>query len=328
MQNELDVQNQAIDGSSKVVTKKKKKRKPFGWPATLLLSLLLFAVSIAVLIPPVQVMWTNYNQYTYAQQYGIKAGQIDKRTLDADFKKAQEYNKTLTGMPILDPYSNAVSTDKTGNYKKYLEQLALQEAMGQIRVPAVNINLPFRHGTDDHVLATGAGHLYGTSLPVGGVGTRAVLSSHTGLTTASLFDRLLDVKDGDLMMVDVDGQTLTYRVNKIEVIKPEDIGVLKAVPGHDLLTLFTCTPYGINDHRLVITGERIDTPAVALPAAKSADLAALGVQEWMYAPLASVVVSWLAIIYLITSKIRYERARKKASARKKKELEFESSQVD
>ncbi|WEV63901.1 class C sortase [Bifidobacterium sp. ESL0732] len=132
--------------------------------------------------------------------------------------------------------------------------------MGTIRIPKVSVNLPIYHGTSDDVLLKGVGHLYGTSLPVGGKSTNAVLSGHRGLSTALLFTRIDELRRGDVFYVQTLNRTMGYRVVGIHVIDPSDTYLYKVVPGRDLMTLMTCTPYGVNTQRLVITGTRQPIP--------------------------------------------------------------------
>lgn len=134
--------------------------------------------------------------------------------------------------------------------------------MGRIRIRKIDVDLPIYHGTDDDTLARGAGHLEGTSLPVGGRSTRTVITAHRGLAEAELFTRLNEVRKGDTFVLQVFGRTLTYRVITTQVVEPSDSAAVRAVPGKDLATLVTCTPLGINTHRILVTGERIiPTPA-------------------------------------------------------------------
>jgi sortase A len=136
--------------------------------------------------------------------------------------------------------------------------------MAQISVPSIDLAIPVYHGTSDDVLNRGAGHHPSTSLPVGGPSTHAVVTAHSGLPTASLFNDLTAVEIGDLIKVSVPGRTLHYRVRDLIVVLPGDYGPYLAIsPGEDLLTLFTCTPYAINTHRLLVTAERIDNPVGA-----------------------------------------------------------------
>lgn len=135
--------------------------------------------------------------------------------------------------------------------------------MGAVRVPKISVELPIYHGTSDAALASGAGHLYGTSLPVGGPSTHAVLTGHRGLATAQMFTRLNEIEIGDYLYITVMDRTLAYEVDSIDVIDPTDSSRLRIVPGQDRLTLMTCTPYGVNTHRLLVSGHRVPYPADA-----------------------------------------------------------------
>lgn len=171
-------------------------------------------------------------------------------------KQAHEYNRNIRGIPILDPYLYQMTKTGSAEYKQYLATLS-GDVMARLVVPSGQIDLPVRHGTEDDAIARGAGHLFGTGLPVGGKGVNAVLTAHSGMRTASLFDGLRDVKVGDIAYVQVAGQKLAYKVRAIHVIKPTQLDLFEPKPGKDILTLFTCTPYGTNTHRLVVTAERI-----------------------------------------------------------------------
>ena len=135
--------------------------------------------------------------------------------------------------------------------------------MGTVRVPKISVELPIYHGTSDAALASGAGHLYGTSLPVGGPSTHAVITGHRGLATAQMFTRLNEIEIGDYLYITVLDRTLAYEVDSIDVIDPTDSSRLRIVPGQDRLTLMTCTPYGVNTHRLLVSGHRVPYPADA-----------------------------------------------------------------
>lgn len=169
--------------------------------------------------------------------------------------------------------------------------------MARVRVPQVGINLPVYHGTTDDVIAKGAGHLYGTSLPVGGESAHAVLTSHTGMSDATLFDNLKDVKVGDLMFVDVMGETLAYKVDQIKVVLPHEIEDLTTIPGKDYLTLFTCTPYAVNTHRLLVRGERVEWSEEVAAVAETET--GLQIQPWMYWLLGGAGAGTLLAIIMI-----------------------------
>ena len=134
--------------------------------------------------------------------------------------------------------------------------------MGTIRIPKISVKLPIYHGTSQSALASGAGHLYGSSLPVGGKDTHAVITGHRGLVDAMMFTRLDEMRVGDYFYIEVMGRTLGYRVDRISVIEPNDTSKLKIVPGEDRVTLMTCTPYGVNTHRLLVSAVRSPIPDV------------------------------------------------------------------
>ena len=196
---------------------------------------------------------------------------------------ARAYNAKLarSGQPVLgeaiDPFSaaqggsrakgedSAASKDK--EYQSLLD--SGDEVMGTIKIPKISVNLPIYHGTSQTALASGAGHLYGSSLPVGGDGTHSVITGHRGLVNAMMFTRLDEMKTGDFFYIEVMGETLGYEVDRITVINPDDTSQLKIVPGEDRVTLMTCTPYGVNTQRLLIFGHREPIP---MPAPDPSDL--------------------------------------------------------
>ena len=160
-----------------------------------------------------------------------------------------------------DPWSDS-NESVSGTDGTYRNQLNLPPdgIMATIRYPRLGIDLPVRHGTSKRTLDADAGHLYGTSLPIGGENTHSVISAHTGLADRLMLDKLngfgMKAERGDLFHIDSAGRTLTYKVVSINVVTPDDFTRLKIEPGRDIVTLLTCTPYGINDHRLLVTGER------------------------------------------------------------------------
>lgn len=147
---------------------------------------------------------------------------------------------------------------KDQEYQSLLD--AGQGVMGSIRIPKIDVNLPIYHGTSEDALAVGAGHLYGTSLPVGGKSTHSVITGHRGLPNSLLFTRLDEMKKGDSFYIEVMGKTLGYKVDRITVIKPDDSSKLRITKGEDRATLMTCTPYGVNSHRLLVSGVRAEIP--------------------------------------------------------------------
>ena len=226
------------------------------------LACLVFIIAGVVLgYAPVATVLNNLRQHQQSQEYSQQIARREstsegKAQNKAAIQKARNYNSSLNGIPILDPFLDEVE-NSSAKYQQYLGVLADSDVMSRIRVESAGIDLPVRHGTDDSSIATGAGHVYGTALPVGGEGNRTVLTAHTGMQSATLFDNLVKVRKGDLMVVDTYGEKLTYKVTDIRTVLPSQSDALTAVPGKDLLTLMTCTPYGVNTHRLLVTGERV-----------------------------------------------------------------------
>ena len=166
--------------------------------------------------------------------------------------------------------------------------------MGTIRIPKISVRLPIYHGTSESALASGAGHLYGSSLPVGGKSTHAVLTGHRGLVEAAMFTRLDEMRVGDYFYIEVMGRTLGYQVDRITVIEPNDTSQLKIVPGEDRVTLMTCTPYGVNTHRLLVSAVRSAIPGVVPEeqnAAKDARLIAIAVSAGVL--VSGMLLAWL-----------------------------------
>ena len=224
---------------------------------------LMLAVALMLAYPTVGTIWENQQAREAAVQQAQQAETLKRQQpekVEQALRDAHAYNQSLAGVPLADPYT-APSEHDVAAYDNYLHQLADTDVMGRIRVPNVSIDLPIHHGTSDEAMRTGAGH------PVGDTNARPVLSTHTGLRSATLFDRLSDVKVGDMFYVDVYGETLAYEVTSIDVITPDQIEALAPVPGKDLVTLMTCTPYAVNSHRLLVTGERIPYNPETDPAA-------------------------------------------------------------
>ena len=178
--------------------------------------------------------------------------------------QASAYNRQLVenGQRIgaaVDPFTGAVSDQDGGNDPEYARLMDAGDGiMGAIRIPSISVDLPIRHGSGVDVLDQGAGHLHGTSLPVGGQSTRTVITAHRGLADMLLFTRLDELDEGDLFEIDnMYGQKLKYRVIRVEVVDPDQVDRLAIEPGKDLATLLTCTPYGVNTQRLLVTGERV-----------------------------------------------------------------------
>lgn len=280
--------------------RKARQRKSPWW--RLAPALLMISGIVVMLYPVVATQYNNHRQHSFAAKYNEDVQQVSSSDLAADLDQAHAYNDTLSGIPILDPWLQQVSSSPGSQaYKSYLNQLSRFDVMARLQVPTAKIDLPVYHGTTDSVLSKGVGHLYGTSLPVGGSGTHSVLTSHTGLATATLFDNLSSVKIGDMFYVTVLGETLAYRVDEIKVVLPNEIDDLTAVAGHDYLTLFTCTPYAVNTHRLLVRGERVPyDQSIEL----SASQFAFTMEPWMWILLAGALAGVSVMVFTMVSRRR------------------------
>lgn len=187
--------------------------------------------------------------------YNQTVNNTNAQALEENYKKSEEYNNVLFNQRFATVGQGGSSILSEDSYNSILNMG--NGVMGSVEIPKINVNLPIYHGTSDEVLSVGVGHVYGSSLPVGGINTRSVLTGHRGLPNAKLFTRLDEIVEGDLFFVRVLNDTLAYKVSDIMVIEPEDVDSVDIVEGKDLVSLITCTPYGLNTHRLVVTGERV-----------------------------------------------------------------------
>ena len=221
---------------------------------------IIFLAGLSLLLYPfVANQWNNYRQKQLISGYEQVVS--DKEAAegidyDAERKKAEDYNEALLPCVLPDSFALAESSGVDPVYMNTLN-IAGDEMMGSVEIPKINIKIPIYHTTEEDVLNKGAGHLEGSSLPVGGAKTHAVISAHRGLPSASLFTDLDQMKLGDHFLLHVLDETLCYEVDKISVVKPEDTTALAVEDGQDLVTLLTCTPYGVNTERLLVRGHRV-----------------------------------------------------------------------
>lgn len=235
----------------------------------LILSLLLMLAGIAIIAYPLTLTIKNYIDHEEViRELQKEDAELPKIKAEKEIAAAKAYNAALakSGQYLIGQGASDFMTSgptngvtKSPAYLNYLSILNGQndEIEGYVSVPEYGINLPIYHGTAEGSLSQGAGQLYGTSFPVGGPSTRSVICGHTGVVYAMLFTRLMQMKVGNLFYINVLGRTLVYKVVNIKIILPTDVDAIKIVPGEDLVTLLTCYPYGINTHRLLVTGERV-----------------------------------------------------------------------
>lgn len=226
-------------------TEKERRRNPW----IFLAPLLVFAAGAGIfLYPAVSNFLAERAQTNVIRSYQAAVDESNRQKLEEEWQKAEEYNENLAGDPVHDPFVMGSGYVLPDNYEEVLN-LNGDGVMGYLEIPRIDVELPIYHGTSEEVLEKGAGHLEATALPIGGKNRHPVISAHRGLPSAELFTRLDEMEIGDWFYLSVLDETLAYEVDKITVIEPEE--------NRDLLTLLTCTPYGVNTHRLLVRGTRV-----------------------------------------------------------------------
>ncbi|GAB3945111.1 class C sortase [Corynebacterium tapiri] len=277
----------------------RRKKKPW---------LLILAGTLLLLYPIVATIYNDHQLEKQARYYAESVATIDPPGLREQYlAEARAYNDQLqkTGHHAAPPEP---STPGFEEYMKTLDAPETKGVMARISIPAINVDLPVFHTTRSEVLYEGAGHMFGSSLPVGGPGTNTVISAHTGMVNASMFDELPKLKNGDIAIVDVMGQRLTYKMTSKVVVGPFDYESVTYEPGKDKMTLVTCTPYGINTDRLLVTLERVEPTA-----SENTDMAGGITLSWWMKGILIVLV--LALLVILVMEWR-RRARRKAAAAK------------
>jgi sortase A len=234
-------------------TEKNGKNKKKGSSLYTIVLLVILLIGLGVIsYPTFSDWWNSWHASKAIANYVEYVQQLDDSDKQEMLEKAREYNEALeTGV-------NFELTDE--EYAEYESVLDVSGTgiMGYIQIPSINVNLPIYHGTDEAVLQIAVGHIAGSSLPIGGKGTHAVLSGHRGLPSARLFTDLDKMSEGDIFTINVLDEVVTYQVDQIRIVLPEETGDLAIEAGKDYCTLVTCTPYGINTHRMLVRGHRID----------------------------------------------------------------------
>lgn len=217
---------------------------------------LIFILGLSIAFYPlISDQWNKYRANKLIANYDNVVKEIKPDEIKKKIDDARKYNETLIGGVIPDAFSvrNGV---KDKEYESLLN-INNDGIIGSVEIPSIDVNIPIYHYTTDEVLAKGAGHLFGSSLPVGGESSHTVISAHRGLPSAKLFTDLDQLKEGDLFYFHVCGEIFAYKVDQILVVEPEQTSELAIKEGEDLATLFTCTPYSINSHRLLVRGHRV-----------------------------------------------------------------------
>lgn len=241
---------------------------------TFWVALLALAGVLIMLYPSAAAWYSQYQQSRLIVSVEEAVVQGPPSALEEELARARDYNDALTGGAIVASGSNVPTADGTAgggfDYSSLLRATP-DGVMGRLRIEAIDLDLPIYHGTSDDTLEKGVGHLEGTALPIGGDSTHAVLTAHRGLPTAELFTRLDRVAVDDTFTIEVFGEVLVYRVVGTQVVQPNQTQALEPQYGRDLVTLVTCTPLGVNSHRILVTGERVTpTPVEDLERAGAA----------------------------------------------------------
>lgn len=223
--------------------------------STVVLILVFLAGLSLLLYPTVSDYWNSMHSTQAIMEYVEQVAALDNNDYDEMLEKAREYNQQL----LDNPNRYEMSEEERETYNSLLNFPG--GVMGYLEIPSIKVKLPIYHGTDESVLQVGVGHIEGSSLPVGGESVHSVLSGHRGLPSAKLFTDLDKLSEGDIFTIQILDEALTYEVDQIRIVEPQELDMLAIEEGMDYCTLVTCTPYGINTHRLLVRGHRIENLA-------------------------------------------------------------------
>lgn len=271
----------------------KGKKKKSVLPSLLLVLILLAGLSL-LLYPALSDYWNSLHQSQAIASYVETVEAMDEADYEAMWAAARAYNDAL-------PRDNSrfhPSEEEQAEYDALLD-VSGTGIMGYVEIPQIGVSLPIYHGTDEAVLQVAIGHIEGSSLPVGGAGTHCVISGHRGLPSAKLFTDLDQIQEGDTFLLHILDETLTYQVDQIHIVEPDDVTYLAIEEGQDLCTLVTCTPYGVNSHRLLVRGRRIETEETAAAIRVTAD--AILVDPMLVAPAVAAPILLILLIWLLVS---------------------------
>lgn len=258
-----------------------------------ILLILIFLVGLSLLLyPTVSDYWNSLHQSRAIAQYAEQVANLDNDVYEQLWADADAYNRTLPGMA-----QRYVLTDEERDAYKQLLDPSGTGVMGYVEIPEISCSLPIYHGTDEAVLQIAIGHIEGSSLPVGGESTHCVLSGHRGLPSAKLFTDLDKLDTGDTFILRVLDETLTYEVDRILIVEPHELSALEIEEGRDYCTLVTCTPYGVNTHRLLVRGHRVENQEEAKAVRVTAD--AMQIDPVIVAPLVAVPLLLLLLVVLL-----------------------------
>ena len=260
---------------------------------TMILYLVLLIGLCLLLYPTVSDWWNSFHQTRAIASYVEAVDSMDSEDLEALLEEARRYNGRLA----VQGARFQLTEEEEAEYESLLD-VSGTGVMGYVQIPKINVSLPVYHGTDEAILQIATGHIPGSSLPVGGDNTHSVISGHRGLPSAKLLTDLDQIQEGDIFTVTVLNQTVTYEVGQIRIVAPDDVSDLQIIPGEDHCTLVTCTPYGINTHRLLVRGRRTEniTEGVA------ADAEAVKVPLYIALPVEGIPVVFVMMVIFVISR--------------------------
>lgn len=274
----------------KHMSRKKKSRS-----ASLILIVIFLAGLSLLLYPSISDYWNSFHQSQAISGYAENVAQLDTQRYEKLWQDAQDYNYSLCSRAN----SYLLSERQKLEYENMLNIYGVG-IMGYIEIPEINCALPIYHGTDESVLQVAVGHLEWSSLPVGGESSHCVLSGHRGLPSARLFTDLDKLETGDIFIIRVLDEILSYEVDQILIVEPQETDALKIVEGEDYCTLVTCTPYGINTHRLLVRGHRVENAEQAKSVHITSD--AIQIEPLLVAPIVTIPILLILLIFLIWPK--------------------------
>ena len=261
-----------------------------------ILFIIFFIAGLSLLLyPSISDYWNSMHQSRAVSSYAQVVAQMDNSTYEHILEEASAYNQSL--VPGMERY---VLTEEEKEHYNSLLNVSGTGIMSYIEIPSIKCTLPVYHGTDDAVLQIAIGHIEGSSLPVGGESSHCILSGHRGLPSAKLFSDLDQMAEGDVFVIRTLDQTLTYEVDQIRIVLPHEMNELEIIEGQDLCTLVTCTPYGVNSHRLLVRGHRIENPEDAYDIRITADAVQIDptiVAPVLAAPMLLIFILWVLIYY-------------------------------
>lgn len=279
---------------------------------TILLVVVLLVGAGLLLYPSFSDYVNSYLQSRAITSYSDVVSNLNAADYERIWRDAVEYNVRTSGNSTL----YTLSEEEREAYNAQLN-ISGNGIMGYIDIPKIDVSLPIYHGTEEDVLQVAVGHIESSSLPVGGSSTHCVLSGHRGLPSAKLFTDLDQLSEGDIFQLQILNETMTYEVDQIRIVLPQEVNELSITEGRDYCTLVTCTPYGINTHRMLVRGTRIENPEAATTVRVTAD--AMRIDPVMVAPVAAAPMLLVLLLWMMINPGGKKKKKKKANkARKKK----------